>query len=217
MLEILKKLPDLLFPFYCHGCSKNLISRKFIMCNSCICTVKKVVSLKISITEKKGVTVFAGGAYQEPLSTILKKKFSRDTFASKLLGNIIIQNTPFEDTPADIITPIPLHWTRYAWRGYNQSKIIASILSKARNLPLQQLLIRKKKTLFQSKLSLQQRMKNVENTFCINPWYKNSIKNKHIILVDDLYTTGSTIKSACEVLFAQQPASITVFVGCRAI
>ena len=123
---------------------------------------------------------------------------------------------------ADYFVPIPLHWSRYAHRGFNQAHIIAKYLSKQTHTPMANLLMRSKKTLFQSRLKMSDRQGNVENVFSLHPWYTwrselEKFKGKHLMLVDDLCTTGSTLKSAARALQVLKPASVNAIVCCRGL
>lgn len=103
--------------------------------------------------------------------------------------NIFLKEKP-------VFVPIPLHWWRKHIRGYNQALILASVLGKDLRTSVCDILIRNKLTKPQSELSFDQRKKNVENIFSI----KDSKLPKNIVLVDDLWTSGATIKNACKIL-----------------
>jgi len=117
----------------------------------------------------------------------------------------------------DIIVFIPLHWTRYAARGFNQAQIIAEHLAKKTGKPVIPFLIRSKKTKFQASLSVDERDANVQDAFRIDKKYAHEITGKKILLVDDLFTTGSTIKSAAHALYLYNPIKIDAFVVCRVV
>ncbi len=125
--------------------------------------------------------------------------------------------TPVSSLSYDVIVPIPLHWTRYASRGFNQAEEIARVIQKKKNVPLRSLLKRVKKTAFQFELVSSMRGTNVKNAFVLNCIDKKHYKDKHILLVDDLMTTGSTIREAAKELLKLQPKQITVAVICRVI
>ncbi len=108
------------------------------------------------------------------------------------------------------IVPIPLHKSRLKVRNYNQAEEIAVRLGERIDLPVySDLLIRKKATTAQKELSRTQRMENLSKAFCINPKYITSSGTYRltsiqslgrILLVDDIYTTGSTVDAAATVL-----------------
>ena len=94
---------------------------------------------------------------------------------------------------ADVLIPVPLHYTRLLKRKYNQSVLLAQELSYYTGLPVDSFsLIRHKKTQPQVKFSGIQRVKNVKNAFSVkNP---EKLAGKRVILIDDVFTTGSTLK-----------------------
>lgn len=97
----------------------------------------------------------------------------------------------------ELIIPIPLHKSRRRERGYNQTEIIAKELGKCIGIPVDcTSLMRKKKTRPQKCYNDKERKKNIKNAFVL----KKTIQVKHVVLVDDIYTTGSTIDEAASVL-----------------
>jgi len=107
-----------------------------------------------------------------------------------------------EKLSPDVIVPIPIHRSKYLERGYNQADILARGLGKALNLPvLSELLIRNKKTLPQKQLSDKERLRNLQEAFCFNKKVSENFQKeiKKVLLVDDIFTTGSTIE-ACTIL-----------------
>ncbi len=110
---------------------------------------------------------------------------------------------------ADYIIPIPLHPSRLRQRGYNQSDKIAEGMSAVLNIPwLNNVLIRKKKTISQTGKDRLARFHNVENIFTvIRP---DIIANKRILLVDDVITTGSTLEAGVVALRKGNPKSISI-------
>ena len=106
---------------------------------------------------------------------------------------------PFvESCAAQAIIPIPLHKSRLKTRGYNQAALLAYGLSKRFNIPVREdILIRSGKTGVQKSLRAGQRQNNLKKAFKIDC---DVVKLKNIILVDDIYTTGSTVDAAARLL-----------------
>lgn len=99
---------------------------------------------------------------------------------------------------ADALIPIPVHEKRFRERGYNQAAEIAERLSKEWKIPVDsEYLTRTENTKAQKELSREERMKNLRTAFCVNGAPK---KYRRVILVDDIYTTGSTMESCTNVL-----------------
>lgn len=217
---MIRRILQLVYPAQCRSCSALVSPEKFL-CNKCFASVKPVVSLFIPVHKKRILKVYAAGAYQDPLRSLILKKISSDLLASRQLGTFMLDMIPFDVIQADLLIPVPLHWTRYAKRGYNQAHEMAKVIGDHLNIPVLQLITRKRRTQFQAHLAAQDRQKNVEAAFKISWWYTTSIKNyvagKNIVLVDDLYTTGATLKSMAQLLTAYEPKSLSAVVTCRTI
>lgn len=102
---------------------------------------------------------------------------------------------------ADALIPVPLHRWRLLKRRYNQSAMMASFLRRETKTPvLYEGLLRTRHTETQGHLNFQERRKNVKRAFIVNEKYKGQIEGKTIILMDDVYTTGSTVKECTKAL-----------------
>jgi competence protein ComFC len=102
---------------------------------------------------------------------------------------------------ADIIIPVPIHKYKMMKRGYNQVAILAKKLAKKYNKPcLLNILTKSHSTISQSSLNKYERQTNVIGSFQINPKKVNKIKNKKILLIDDVITTGATLLECTKVL-----------------
>ena len=99
-----------------------------------------------------------------------------------------------------IFVPVPLYRAKERARGYNQAEILAGELSKKFNVRTFSVLKRIKKTVSQVGLSKIERKKNIKDSFEINQNLKSAIKDHYIFLVDDVFTTGSTLIEASKVL-----------------
>jgi len=132
----------------------------------------------------------------------LKYKFVKEV--SENLSLLTIQKVKdlfFFQKSGGILTTVPLYWSRKNFRGYNQVDEIGKSISENFNLAFYpDLLFRQKLTPPQVMLSRQERTKNVQGVFALNPKYKSVINDAFIIVLDDVYTTGSTLKEAAKVL-----------------
>lgn len=100
----------------------------------------------------------------------------------------------------DALIPVPIHISRKRMRGYNQSELIARELSEWSGIPVNTtLIVREKKTIPQKNLSQEERQNNLKRAFKI---LQNDVKLNTIVIIDDIYTTGSTIDAMSEVLLA---------------
>lgn len=136
---------------------------------------------------------------------LYKYRFVEDL--SHALGNIILRTISNSDLPLpDIIIPIPLHKRRLRWRGFNQSELLAEYLGKkiTPGFPIEvsnNLIRRIRYTEPQMKIKNKlQREKNIRNAFEIPRKISDKIKNKRVLLVDDVITTGATIFECAKML-----------------
>ena len=143
--------------------------------------------------------------------TILKYKFREKSYLYKTFTNFFIKNEKFcrflENY--DIIIPVPISKKRNKERGYNQSTLIAKELSQNFNLKLvKNALYKTKNIIEQSKLSKEEREENIQGVYSL----ENSeiLENKKILLVDDIFTTGSTANECCKTLHLANPKEIAV-------
>ncbi|MBR5509657.1 MAG: ComF family protein [Lachnospiraceae bacterium] len=98
----------------------------------------------------------------------------------------------------DVLIPIPLHPSRKKVRGFNQAELLAKEISKRTGIPVDRTLLKRtRKTHVQKDLDDQERLTNLKNAFSVR---KGNIPYKNVILIDDIYTTGSTIDEAARVL-----------------
>lgn len=102
----------------------------------------------------------------------------------------------------DLLVPVPLHRSRYRKRGYNQAQILAQELSVHAEIPVvEDLLMRVKNTLPQKELTGAEREQNLQHAFQVNIRHRSLYENtKCVILIDDIYTTGSTVEMCSRVL-----------------
>lgn len=217
MLETLNTIFNSIFyiiaPPFCRFCD-NWLQKRDIFCDLCSEEIQPVVSDFIQV-KKYNIPILSASSYENPIKKLVVSKLWSDRTSALQLGELIWQKTVISNLEFDYIVPIPLHWTRYLKRGYNQAEVIAKVLSKKSNKPVLNILKRSKRTLFQSFLSKQDRLKNVENVFSLNK--KIDLADRKILIVDDLLTTGATIKAASLELIKLSPENIKVVVACRAI
>lgn len=103
----------------------------------------------------------------------------------------------------DIIIPVPMYKSKKSLRGYNQCELMARDLADKFNLMLEtDILLKNKSTKMQSSLGKVERTKNVQGAYKIN--YSDKIKGKNVVLLDDIYTTGATIKECKKMLKLSQ-------------
>lgn len=116
----------------------------------------------------------------------------------------------------DLIVPVPLHWRRLLKRRYNQSALIARLLARETNLSYDpEALKRVRHTPVQGHLSARKRHDNVKHAFALNKKYEQKIRNKKIILIDDVFTTGATVEECSKILYAAGAERVDVLTVAR--
>ena len=172
-------------------------------------TIKPLATVKLTLTQKYQMPIYAVGAYQEPLRQLILAKAYQDKLACYYMAQLMFEYMGGQ-LQADYLVPIPLHWTRYAKRGYNQSGEIAHYLSGWSGIPMLDALKRTKRTPFQSQFNKEGRQENVQNAFILNlsDDKRKQLRYKQFILVDDLMTTGATLHAAGRTLLPLRPLGI---------
>lgn len=119
---------------------------------------------------------------------------------------------------ADYLVPVPLHRWRILRRRYNQSALIAQYLSGDTKIPcLLGALKRARATLTQGHLQVNERYKNVKNAFTVNHHCFDLIQKKHIVLIDDVYTTGATVTECSKALLKAGVSSVNILTLARVV
>lgn len=209
------KVRRLIIPPFCAYC-RVILEEDHPLCERCLGRIKPVVSVALRITKKKTMPIFAVSTYDAPLRPLVQAKNYGNRCASRQLGMIIWEQTAVRHMSFDIIVPIPLHWTRYAKRGFNQSEEIAHEISKQSGKPIIKLLERSTQTVFQVGLSRQERSENVKDVFSLS---KNAsiYAGKRILFIDDVMTTGATVYAASRAVGPLKPLQVMAAVACRVI
>lgn len=142
---------------------------------------------------------------------ILNYKFNNKSYLYRTIANFIIKNEKFckNIKSYDIIIPVPISKKRSKERGYNQSYLIAKELSQKLNIELvNNCLVKSKNIIEQSKLNKEERIKNIQGVYTlINPM---KIEGQKILLIDDIFTTGSTVNECCKTLHKTNIKEVSV-------
>jgi len=123
-------------------------------------------------------------------------KFKGGRHLGKIFATEMVKTTPRKLLEGGVLVPIPLHWTRKFWRGFNQAEVLAREISRMTGLPLSTNLQRQKYTRQQARLSRSDRSRNIHGIF---RWRGKEIPPK-IILVDDVVASGATLDEAAKIL-----------------
>lgn len=230
---------DVLFPPRCAGC--RTFCRQ-LFCDKCVYTILKIRPPYCSICAEP----FDALAYHDPLcrscreaktnfdcaraawlyegatrAAIHRLKYDGKSALAARLAPVLSHTIRADDTLNsicfDCIAPVPLHKRRERKRGFNQSELLARSLAQELEVPFGNALQRTRATPPQVGLNLKERQSNVRGAFTITPGF-TSPPNAHVLLVDDVFTTGATLrecatvlkkagaKSVCAVTIARQSA-----------
>lgn len=213
-------LLDILFPKRCVGCgeSGNYFCQKCIQDikqSDLVCPFCERLSLGGVVhpicKRRYGLDgLWYLGIYEDPLRKAIQKlKYKFVTELADVLVDLTLEYwarySPFllEEIKKGrgagwIVTSVPLHKKRQNWRGFNQSELLAKIFAQKLGLKYESCLIRSKNTKQQAKLASHLRKQNIKNAFSLA--ISDLRPSINIILIDDVWTTGSTLKECCLIL-----------------
>ncbi len=204
-------LLNLLYPRLCESCGDLLIGDEELLCTTCIYNIPKtryhlhknnpVAQAfwgRISIEHASSYFYFSKGGKYRKLLHKLKYRGKQEIgyILGKAYGTELKLNGIYQDV--DIIVPVPLHPDKEKSRGFNQSDPIAFGIAEAFSKPVEKALARKVNNPTQTRKSRYERWENVESVFSVI--LPEKVKEKHVLLVDDVITTGATLEACARVL-----------------
>lgn len=223
MRNIFHNFLSLFFPDLCVVCGDKLIEGEQHICMGCLSLLPKtnfhlqpdnrLEQFFAGRVPFEHIAAFAyfikGGSLQHIIHEL---KYKRNPEIGNFMGILCGENLKGSDfiRTIDLLVPIPLHPKRQKKRGYNQSLEICKGISEATGIPVDSnTLIRTINNPSQTKSSRFDRWKNVENIFSLTN--QETFRDKHILLVDDVITTGSTIESCAKEILKSEGSRISIF------
>ncbi len=209
---------SLFYPPTCGICGK--VSSNFL-CNKCKLLLDKemVLGLESGLDSKFYFQEFLYlFSYQGIIrKMILDYKFNDKSYLFRCIVNFLLNSEfLFEFLQSyDKIIPVPISKKRYKERGYNQSALIAKGIQRDMAIHLKYVddcIFKVKDIIEQSKLNKEQRQDNIKNVYVLNNNKISELQNKKLLLVDDVFTTGSTVNECCRILQKAKPERIGVLV-----
>ncbi len=202
-LEIINKALNFIFPPVCGLCGK--ISKTYL-CESCKIKIKDMELNELKEYEKKDFKYhFYIFEYKDIIrDKIISYKFQDDSYLFRFFSEIILDNKILCEfiNKYDYIIAVPIHKKRLKKRGYNQSALIAKEFSKKLNVTyIENILVKVKNIKPQSSLNKKQRCENIKGAYILkHSDNENILKDKKVLIFDDIYTTGNTVNECSKIL-----------------
>lgn len=210
---------DLFFPNNCELCEKHLTHVESFICLECkfnlpyidrhklmLESIQKIFWGRIEIEKVYSVYNYQKGSHTQKL--LHEIKYNSKTKLAIYLGEITASQLPKKHT-LDVLLPIPLHPKKRKQRGYNQSLLLAQGIQKVTGIPIDcHSVSRTKINASQTQFSKYDRWENVKSIFKLED--NHGLSGKHILLVDDVLTTGATIEACAAAIFSKIDCKISV-------
>ena len=204
-------LADFFLPRLCASCKTKLVADENVVCYHCLKKIQRVDSSRIAIQylRKFQETAIISDFYalylfekeKEVQRIIHQLKYNHRFHIGKFLGENLGRaiSEVIQPWQIDMIIPVPLHHLKKADRGYNQSFYITKGLNNILHIPVNQRIIKRKRfTQSQTNLDMKEREQNIKDAFALRR--DSKIKGKNILLVDDVVTTGATVRECGRLL-----------------
>jgi ComF family protein len=222
MIHLFKSLISLFYPPLCVGCSEALLANEAFFCSECLQNLPKTAYH--SFCDNPAYDRFLGKAPIQKANaylyynkqglgqkTIAEIKYRGNTYLGKWIGAYLAQDllpSGFFET-IDFIIPVPLHKSKLRKRGFNQSELIAQGIAKITNIPLEtRNLYRSKANVSQTRKGVYERWQNTKDIFQLKD--AGLFKNKHLLLLDDVLTTGSTLEACTRALLKSENSTVSI-------
>ncbi len=220
---------NLVYPNICQACGDELVGNENMICITCWQTmprtnfhlqqtnpVKEKLLERVPISNAISMYYFNKDTRIQNCLHAIKygEKKEIGIELGKRYGNELTSSEWMNEI--DVLIPIPLSKQKLKSRGYNQSEVIALGLNSELNIPLDiQSIIRRKNTQSQTTMTIAERLENVKDAFEIkNP---SHIEGKHVLLIDDVFTTGATLSSCANEIFKVPNTKVSILTLAYAI
>jgi len=214
-----------LYPQICFGCGTDEVEKNMPLCPNCIQDlpftdffginenpVEKIFWGRANVQNAGTLFFFTKDSLIQKLITELKYHHNKKVgvLFGKLMGDAIAVEEKFKQI--DLIIPIPINASKINSRGFNQSEVIAIGMQQVWHRPiLNNVLIKRSWSNSQTKKNRKARLQKLPDLFFLQK--PTSIEGKHILLVDDVLTTGATLEAAVASLMTGSPASVSIAVA----
>lgn len=226
--EIKDSFLHLLFPHVCTGCGNDILNQETVLCMRCVDAmpetnfelhpdnpVEKLFWGRLHLVSAAAQFYFNKESLMQHLMHQFKYKGNKELGLQlgKMMGEAILNSGRFNDI--DALIPLPLFPVKEKRRGYNQATLLCEGMAAVMNIQvLDKVVIRPQHTETQTKKGRIERWKNMEGKFVlVNP---QAIRNMHLLLVDDVITTGATLEACGNELLKAENARLSIATFCVA-
>lgn len=229
--RLLRDVVDFCYPGVCPVCKEECHPRGFL-CEPCEQTLSGLEEhpacdrcgaplatdlAPCPFCQGKGLSplhsVLRLGTFSDPLKGLIHHmKYHRQWALAEHLARRLLEQKKIAELleRADVLVPVPLHFLRQFGRGFNQAEIIAGQIARDSGKPMVRAVARIRHTPSQTQLTKEERRQNVRKAFrLLKP---DAIRGKHVVLIDDVMTTGATLQTVARTLRPARPASIAALV-----
>jgi ComF family protein len=212
----------LFYPHTCTGCGSDLLPQHELLCGQCIVQlphtgyaalpdnpVEKMFTGRLPLQSAAAQFYFTKDALVQHLIHQLKYKGNTDIglYMGRLMGQALLETNRF--CGIDCLVPLPMYAAKERQRGYNQATILCRGMAEAMSLPISaQQVIRQRSTQTQTRKQRTGRWQNVEGSFAVAA--PEALAGKHILLVDDVVTTGATLDACGNAILQVAGARISI-------
>jgi len=224
--EIRESFLHLLFPHVCSGCGTDLISEETVLCIHCLANmpetnfhfysnnpIEKKFWGRLPLASATAQYYFTKESLMQHLMHQLKYKGNKDLGKQlgRLMGNDLLASNRFNRI--DALIPLPLFAAKEKRRGYNQATVLCEGIAEVMNKKiLNDVIIRTQHTETQTKKGRMERWSNMEGKFEL--LHPGKIQNKHVLLVDDIITTGATLEACGQELMKVDGLKLSLAAFC---
>lgn len=215
--SIVKSFVNLIYPLHCIGCAKALDpENEYHLCGACIASIKHNAMPPFEL-DTVPVRAYSACLYEGTLKELIHKfKYNSKTVLARKFSGIMtdyIKENP-EIADVDLVTAVPLHRSRLREREFNQSLLLAAGIAKQAGVDLVNILEKTRKTKYQNELLKSERHTNLKGAFSLSG---KDIKDKDVLLIDDVMTTGATLSECSKVLLDGGAKTVKCFTLARGI
>ncbi|MEE2828714.1 MAG: ComF family protein [Myxococcota bacterium] len=220
---------SLLVPYECGGCGRHFLGGELKgglpgLCEDCSGRLERELVAGEELLDPLAVGTTAAslpllscGAFEGLLRELIRRlKYSGQWGLSRPLGRVLAERASTIPGPTcQGLVPVPIHWSRFASRGFNQSWLLGDRVGQGLSCPPLPALMRRSAFRPQVGLPESERKKNVADVFSLRSGHRSKISGRDLLLVDDVCTTGATLRACAGVLQEAGAASVQALVLAR--